>query len=179
MSKRYLIWKDPACNGRDIEWMELTGKEFLTLMRQAENKSRHFVRLGSEVFDEEVLVVEATWEQYLEWRKDYDRHRYLTDGQHGHEEVSLDQPTAHDENTSLHDLIADHAAEVEREVTESLSLDRLRFCMGQFSETERKILLDFYSKRKTLAELARELDISHQAVSKRISSLISRLQKFF
>ena len=42
MATKYLVWKDPACQGKNIEWVELTGKEFYQLTAQPENKGRRF-----------------------------------------------------------------------------------------------------------------------------------------
>ena len=37
MAKKYFIWKDPACNGMDIEWVELNGRAFYDLLKKPEN----------------------------------------------------------------------------------------------------------------------------------------------
>ena len=37
MAKKYFIWKDPACNGMDIEWVELNGAHCGTMKIFGEN----------------------------------------------------------------------------------------------------------------------------------------------
>ena len=43
MAKKYFIWKDPACNGMDIEWVELNGRAFYDLLKKPENGERRFI----------------------------------------------------------------------------------------------------------------------------------------
>lgn len=70
MKKRYIIWKDPACNGRDVEWIEIDGKQFAEMMKLPENRKRHFLRFTGEPYGEaETLLIEATEEQYRAWKR--------------------------------------------------------------------------------------------------------------
>ena len=43
MYKRYFIKKDPNCRKKDIEWIELSGREFYRFVNDPANKDRHFV----------------------------------------------------------------------------------------------------------------------------------------
>lgn len=72
MARKYFIWKDPACAGKDVEWIEVSGREFLQLTRRKENLNRRFVKLYPVVVDDDCYVMEATPAQYISWRKEHD-----------------------------------------------------------------------------------------------------------
>ena len=71
MVKKFFVWKDPSCNGKDIEWLELTGKEFFSMLKQPENRNRKFIRFGNEICaDADIIVLEATQQEYIAWRQE-------------------------------------------------------------------------------------------------------------
>lgn len=51
--KRYFRKKDPACRPEEIEWIEMTGKEFYRFINSPEGKSRYFI-------DIDYVVLEVT-----------------------------------------------------------------------------------------------------------------------
>lgn len=77
MSRKYFVWKDPACGGVNIEWVELTGKEFHAMMELPENKKQRFVRLGNEDFqDTDIIIIEANQDVYRKWKNERKRQLY-------------------------------------------------------------------------------------------------------
>ena len=76
MSKKYLMWKNPDCNGQNVEWIELTKDEFLSLIRDPENSGRCFIKLLGEKPDE-TIVVEVTKKQYEKWKGEMNNEYYL------------------------------------------------------------------------------------------------------
>jgi hypothetical protein len=79
MKTTYLIWKDPSCNGIDPDWQEITGKEFLALVRSAESKNRHFIKLQSTEDDgaDGAIVIEATKIDYMDWKREKNHAHYV------------------------------------------------------------------------------------------------------
>lgn len=180
MAKKYFVWKDPACNGKDIEWIELNGRAFYDLLKQPGNKDRRFVRLGNDVCpDADVIFMEATEIQYLEWRKEQNAHVYLSRNNAAYGVVSLDCPFGNQEGESLHDIIAGKNTKVEEAAVESLLCGYLRDVFGQLALDEQALLMDIYADEMTIAQVAREKGVSRQAVSKRVQKLVRKIQKFF
>lgn len=70
MTKRYFVWKDANCNGKNIDWIEMKGKEFTLFKREPENNHRRFIRLGDPELDEEIIFIGATKQKYDEWNRD-------------------------------------------------------------------------------------------------------------
>lgn len=49
MANKYFVWKDPNCNGEDIEWIEMDNIQFSAFIVLPENKFRRFIRLGNQI----------------------------------------------------------------------------------------------------------------------------------
>jgi len=79
MKTTYLVWKDPSCNGINPDWQELSGKEFLALVRSDEGRRRHFIRLDSIEPNgaDGAIVMEATQVVYADWKREKNRNDYL------------------------------------------------------------------------------------------------------
>lgn len=73
MTRKYYIWKDPACGGKDVEWLEISGQDFLQVCRE-DSLKRRFVRLNPIDTDDDCYVMEATQEVYASWRKEQNAH---------------------------------------------------------------------------------------------------------
>lgn len=180
MKKRYIIWKDPACNGRDVEWIEIDGKQFAEMMKLPENRKRHFLRFTGEPYGEaETLLIEATEEQYRAWKKEYDAARYRSERDKGITVLSLDNPLSVEDGTTLHDLIPDERESVEEMALKSALVSQVLRWVDSLPEEDRKLLLAAYSDGKTTVQLAREYGVSQQAISKRLGRILSQLKKFF
>ncbi len=52
MSRKYYVWKDPACGGKNIERQVLSGAEFYAMMQLPENKSRRFIPFLDEDYED-------------------------------------------------------------------------------------------------------------------------------
>lgn len=180
MKKRYIIWKDPACNGRDVEWVEIDRKQFIEMMELPENRNRYFLRLTGEPYGEaETLLIEATEEQYREWKKEYDAARYRSERDKGFLVLSLDYPPGVEDGTALHDILPDGRESVEETALKSVLTEQVRRWVDSLPDEDRKLLLAAYADGKTTVQLAREYGVSQQAISKRLRRILSRLKKFF
>ncbi len=180
MKKRYIIWKDPACNGRDVEWMEIDGRQFAEMMKRPENRHRRFLRLTGEPHGEaDTLFIEATEEQYRAWKNEYEAARYRSDRDKGITVLSLDQPLSVKDGMALHDLIPDEHESVEEMALKSALTSQVLSWVNSLPEEDRKLLLAYYADGKTTVQLAREYGVSQQAISKRLGRLLSRLKKIF
>lgn len=115
MTTKYLAWKDANCNGNNIEWLELTGREFYALIKSPAGKGRYFIRLYDDIgFECNEIYIEATLSGYRNWRVDENAHNYLKRINKDYETFSLDAPIDSEENT-LHDLVGCDQPSVEDE----------------------------------------------------------------
>ena len=180
MSRKYLVWKNPACNGKNVEWLELTGKEFCIMMTSSENKERRFIRLGNDICPEaDIIFAEATEVQYKDWKQVQNAHAYLSKVNGTYETVSLDYPIGNTEAVSLYEIIADEASNVEQEATADLLKEKLRLGLKCLSREDVGILFELYVIGKSITQLSKERGVSHQAISKRVSRILSKLKKYF
>lgn len=64
MSNRYFIWKEANCQEINSKWVEISGREFYSLLKESPKK-RYFEKIDECVEDgADVLVFETTYERY-------------------------------------------------------------------------------------------------------------------
>ena len=140
MATKYLVWKDPACQGANIEWLELTGTEFYQLTTQPENKGRRFIKLDDSICqDADIIIIEATLEQYRNWLPERDSHKYLTETRAGKQTLSLDHPLGMENDIALENLIPDEQ-NLEDLVIDQLLLGQLPELLRILSDSERELV---------------------------------------
>jgi RNA polymerase sigma factor (sigma-70 family) len=180
MSKKFYIWKDPACDGTNIEWLELTGREFFALLKRPEGKSRRFIRLGAGMDpDAEIIYIEATEEQYREWRQEQNASDYLFRYSRDTLTCSMDSPPLDTEVDSIHEVVPDEKVDVEKTALSHMAHEMLEKVLRDLSADETKLLAELYLQGKSAAEIARERGVNRSTVSRQVSALLKRLQKFF
>lgn len=92
MAKKIFIWADSACNGENVEWVELTREEYLVFKKNPANKKRKFIRLTDHYsYESDVLYFEATQEAYREWVAEYQHSLYLKRLERKYSTFSLDE----------------------------------------------------------------------------------------
>ena len=76
--KIYLVKKEPLGPQTENNWKQLTGREFHEFITSPEGKGRYFIKMEDD-FNEgsDIIFIEASKEQYFEWRKEHDQHKYL------------------------------------------------------------------------------------------------------
>ena len=180
MTKKFYIWKDPSCNGANIEWLEITGNEFYAMLKRAENEGRCFIRLGDDIATEaDVIFIEATREQYLDWRKEQNAKNYLRQQQVGAVTLSLDIEPQESDLTSLYEAIADGKTDVERAVLSLLAHEALESALKSLDDAEISLLSEIYVKCRPAAEIAREQGVHRSTVARQVSSVLKKLKKYF
>lgn len=96
---------------------------------------------------------------------------------HGFSKVSMDAQIDDDGKLCIGDVIADESYVDKREQQQTDEMmNRIKALL---TDSEREILFSSYGigcKKKKQSEIAEDLGITHQAVSKRINTIISKLQ---
>ena len=179
MSRKYYVWKDPACNGKDVIWTELTGKEFYALLQRPENQRRRFIRIGNEICqDADIITLEATEQQYADWRREQNAADYCARQRRNFRLVSLDAAPAASEG-DYYDMVADLCMSVERTALFNLACETLRAALKTLSNEDIQLLDEVCIRGTPAAEVARMLGVHRTTIIRRIDKLLKRLQKFF
>lgn len=174
--KIYLVKKDPAATGNDIEWEQLSREQFYSFMKSPSGKGRYFIRLTDDIdYECPEIFIEATYEEYRQWKSGYNRHQYLKEQAEEYEVVSADVPVT--ENATLMDTLADTAASVEESFVSLDEKARLRIAVRQLPAKDQRLieLLYFQQKQKKLSEITAELGITHQALYKRKKKILEKI----
>ena len=155
MANKYFVWKDANCNGVNPEWIEMDGRTFYAFTKDPANKDRRFVRLGNEVCEEaDVIFLEATYEQYLDWIKEYSRnYRNRQDEiENPYKKVSLDDKASERHALTFNEVIADDNVNVEKEVVDKLHCEYVRKIVMDLPLEERHIIEVMFYGPKQLSE---------------------------
>lgn len=178
MTKRFYIWKDPNCGGSNVEWVQLTGKQFYAFTRSSECAGRYFITM-KDMEKGTYVKLEATKEKYLEWKREQRRRSYRASQQEGIAVLSMEESTTDDEASTLHDIVADDSVNVEQESMRKVYCQILRKAISTLSEADAKLLMALYVDNKSQAEIAREEGVNRSTISRRVDSILLDLRKFF
>ncbi len=180
MSTKYYI-KD---NG---EYKEIMGKEWYELLQKQKNNSadkRHyFIHFEALSNNEDDYYLEVSKEQYRKWCKERRRHRYIQEQREllGLIDVLYSNFDDFESGVLGEELLADKAINSEERAIDEIMIKQLLSSLNQLTLDERRIIESLYLSEKPLLqkELAKELHISQQAVSKKTKAILDKLKKYF
>jgi RNA polymerase sigma factor (sigma-70 family) len=180
--RRYFVWKDAACKGINPEWIELTGKQFKEFVNNPENKNRYFIKFNEDEEDTFTSVVEATYENYLEY--DRERKKKAYNGKKAFDEhtvfVDLDEVVYYDDDDPITraEIIADEDAYVEPN-HEQLLINELYDALEALSYEERELVDLLFLKNddhKSERRIAEELGVPQKTLNCRKQAIIKKLK---
>ena len=174
--KIYLVKKDPTCKTEDIEWLLPTGKEFFKFLKSPEGKERYFIRLRDDIsFECDDIFIEATLQQYRQWRSENNTHNYLKMIQNGCILLSFDTPVGDGEDT-LHDIVSNDNPSVEDETLSRIEWSSLVSVLESLPACERFIIDAYYSSEgKTDSDIARAIGVSQQVLNRKRKRIIKKI----
>ena len=180
MSKKYYVWKDPACGGENIEWQMISGAEFCAMMRLPENKGRRFIPFADDEQEKnDTIYIEATKEQYSRWHKENNAYLYRRRINRQFTAISMNCSVSDSENAPLSETIPDTSTDTEAEAIRQLQIQSVQEALRRLSQEDRWLIEELYMKNKSTSDVAAQLGISKQAVSKRAIKLLKNIKKFF
>ena len=176
----YLVKKDANARKKDTEWMELTREEFFDFLKTDSAKNRYFVRLRDDYpYEGGNIVIESSRADFLRWRKEYDRQRYLKKARRKEETISLNAMTEKDFDResalrSMHGL-------PEEEVIRAETLREILEAVSKLSRRDRAIfeeLFDEYGESKvSLSGFGRKYGFSKQYAWKLQKEMLENLRE--
>ncbi|MDR1891669.1 MAG: hypothetical protein LBQ48_01470 [Oscillospiraceae bacterium] len=177
MKTTYLVWKDPNCNGVNVEWQNLSRAKFLTLVKDPANSGRYFIKLWSTNEDgsDGAIVMEATEEVYKDWRKEKRHTQHLRDSDPGYTLVSYHQMETED-GCYGEELLPDPDCDVEDSSIHEILLESLAAAKSTLSVNELWLLDKIYREEKSLSEIGELLGMSKVAVFKRLNKILAKLK---
>lgn len=184
--KRYFVWKDANCNGKNVEWKEITGTEFYALKR-AEPHRRFILWKNDDDPMDDGMLYEATEENYKEW----DRERKHKEREDKYVEehftvFSIDDPVGTDDEEGLTwaDIIPDtrdEDEELERQEEErrSVLVSKMLAEIEKLPEDDKNLIFAMFlnpEKNMSEKEYAELLGISQQNVNKRKLKIFKKIR---
>jgi len=150
MKTRFLVWKDPRCNGINPEWKDITAQEFYDLIRSGANKGRYFIAMPktSDEKDDGKIFIEVNQAEYKDWKKEANREYYLNITYRNIPIISYEALTFDDGNSFGEEMLADKTTDVEDEVLRRMESERLKQILAQFTPDEYSLIQYFFLSEK-------------------------------
>lgn len=168
---------------------KMTGDEariFLKKERKA-GRNRKFLlteteeRDVDELYDE--IYVEIPMDSVSIFRKPERRKQYVKDCEENSEieTISYNAPLRDQEDLAIEDVVSDSLKSVEDDALHEIELEIMRRALKALTDEELRIIHALFLSKKKLTEekLAKEMGVSHQAISKRKARILKKLKNFF
>lgn len=168
MHKRYFRKKDPACKPEDIEWIEMSGKEFYQFVTSPEGDGRYFIDIND-------VVLETTKEEARIHRAEKDRSDYLRGQEKKHIILSLQRL---EEDGYSDAVLEDKLRNVESDAIALVGTVELMAALNQLDAESYSLIYSLYLdvEKKTERQMASILGISQAAINKRKKKILKRLK---
>ena len=82
MHTRYFRLKDPKCRPEEIEWIEMSGREFYCFVNSPEGQGRHFI-------DMDDVVLEASESETRQYKSEKNHSYYIQAQEDGWSTLSI------------------------------------------------------------------------------------------
>lgn len=175
MAKKFFVWADANCNGENIEWIELTGAEYYQFRINPANAGRHIIKLLDHItYEADAIYIEATEQQYREWREEYLHSLYIRKGQEDITTVSLDEIC----ETPCFEIAA--GTDIEAEIIGDSSYDIL-FHIAELLLDKERVIFDIFAKSKMMnvpvSDVIKDYDISERTYYRKIPTILKNFKK--
>lgn len=153
MYKRYFRMKDPRCKPEEIEWIEMTGREFYCFVNSPEGQGRHFI-------DMDDVVLEASEADTRSFKAEQNHHYYIQAQEEGWSTLSL-YAVEDDAGCSGEEIARDKTQDVEAEAMMHIETAALRKALECLDSENYRLIHALYlaDTCKTLRQLSLETGI--------------------
>lgn len=148
MYKRYFRMKEPGCEPEEIEWIEMTGREFYRFVNSPEGQGRYFIDMND-------VVLESSKREAQIHRAEKDHSDYLKEQEEGWDTLSI-YAVEEDCGCSGEEVIRDKTQDVEAEVMRRIETAQLRQALKCLDSESYWLIHALYlaNTRKTLRQLS-------------------------
>lgn len=167
LKTRYFRRKE---NCAAVEWIEMSGAEYLNFVRNPKNKDRFFLNMKN-------VVLECSKEEYLQNRAEKRRSDYLAEGKKDWTIISLFAQK--DKETSGEEVIPDLETDVEEEIIHTITLQKLREVLAALPKEDAELLTALYLQTPplTLRAYSEQTGIPVMTLHYRKERLLQLLKK--
>ena len=174
----YLVKKHPDQTGENIEWIQMSGKEFTEFRRSPEGKRRFFILLTDDIdFECPDILVEVSFEEYTKWKREYDHHRSIRN--HGKEVqiLSLDRPMP--DGGYISELLLPDDESMEDMIIKKLEQEHVRQAVQLLPEEDRQVIHTMFYRDVPLTEedAAKVLGLSKSALHRWKKKIFRKIEK--
>lgn len=172
LQTRYFRKKDPFCKPEEIEWIEMSGRDYYRFVIDPKNKGRCFVDMGN-------VVLECTKAEYKRYKTEDDHSRYILEQSEEWITLSLCE-LGDSEQCSGEELIPNEAEDVCDAVIRNIQGHTLQKALQMLSEDDYHMIMLKYDPRYTISEkeIGNIFGLSQSGVSRRLTAIKNFLKKF-
>ena len=170
MARQYFRKKNAGELGPLVDWIEMDGKEFYRFVRSREGQGRYFID-----FDD--YVIEATRDQYEDWRREKEHSDYLRKQEDGLILLSLYSDAINGYGDG-EDVIMDDRVNVEETAIQMVQSKALYSALRHLDTPSYQLIYDLYLKDRRWTEraLAKHLGVSQNAINKQKKKILRKLK---
>lgn len=163
-------------------YQEISGTEWYKLLQKQKalpiEQKKHFIHFEALSENEDDFYMESPKNQFDAWRRERRHIRYIQEKRQELELIDILYSDFDDESACGEEMLVDQTTDVEETAETNILLERLYAALSQLSAEEYKIVMSLYLSQTPVLqkELAEELHISQQAVSKKIAGVLKKLK---
>lgn len=172
MYTRYFRKKNPTSGTADVEWVEMSGKEYYSFVTAPENRNRYFVDMGD-------VVLECSKAEHKNFKAEDDHSSYILEQSMDWITLSLSE-LGDGTKCSGEELLPDEAVDVCDRAIQNIRKQALRRALQQLSEDEYRMIILRYHPRYAISEqkIGDLFALSQSGVSRRLKAIKNSLKKF-
>jgi DNA-directed RNA polymerase specialized sigma subunit len=177
MKTTYLIWRTPPSSSATPDWQEISGKEFLALVRSPKSKNRHFIKLqnmdGGDA--DMAIVMETTKADYLKWKCEKNHADYLRKCQKAITVVSYHSFESDDGECFGEELLPTLNSDVEAQYVNTLLFEA---AMASLTDEEQRLIEFLYlsDRRRSVRDYEQTTGIPKSTASRRHKAALEKLK---
>ena len=170
MQKRYFRVKTLICKPEDMQWIEMSGREFYRFINSPEGQGHYFIDMGD-------VVLETSKAETRKYRAEENHRYYIRSQSENWKEISI-YTVADECGCSGEEVVADETQDVEQEVIERMRAETVRKALSQLDAASYQLINSLYlaPQQKTEREIAQDLGLSQNAVNKRKKKILKTLK---
>ena len=150
------------------EYLEISLEEHIARREADEDyQQRKFIALHG-------MIMEVSPKDYIAFYRARRRQKYLTESAVERGDISYDALTTDDFNGE--NVLVDPGEDIAEVLAWKATLDKLRLIVSTLPVDEKELIIAHFYENKKQTEIAEQLGISQQAVSKRILKICAKIK---
>ena len=174
----YFIWKSHKCKECDRELQEISGKDFLALVRSSVSKGRYFIKLPSTEINgsDGVIVIETNRDEYRNWKREKNHDDYIRNTGRDILVESYHALTSEEDKYYGESMFSD-SGDFDDQCNELIDLAD---ALNSLSIDEYKLIEYFYlsGEQRTIRSYEEKTKVPKSSVNRKLKAVLQKLNKF-